>query len=170
MAARSKSKSKIPGWIWLLTGVILGVFVTFLIRLSDLQPYRSHTNAKSKPSPKAQPQKPVQYDFYKVLKESEVSSGNLKSEESTKPLEDTLEYHLQVGSFRTPQDAEQVRVELTLLNLAARVEASTVTDGSTWHRVITGPYKTLAELSKAKTALADHKYQPIVLKRKPNSP
>lgn len=167
MADNASSQSKVPGWVWLFTGTILGAFIMFLMRLSELQPgttdYRrppvaTTTDHEQRQSPR--------YDFYKLLKDTEVPVTAPLPTEVPARVDDNTEFLLQVASFRTASDAEQVRAEMLLLNLNARVESAKVAGGSTWHRVIVGPFGSRSQMAKAQSTLYDNRYAPMLLKRK----
>jgi len=166
--ATDSSGSKVPGWVWLFTGTILGAFITFLMRLSELQPstpqVRPPQHAGSgtvNEGAKA----PAKYDFYKMLRDAEVPVTAPKNPPSAQ-AEENVEYLLQVASFRSAEEAQQVRAELSLLNLSARIEASAATDGNTWHRVIVGPFANRSQLAKARDTLLSNRYAAMLLKRK----
>ncbi|MBC6905842.1 carbamoyl-phosphate synthase small subunit [Saccharophagus sp. K07] len=168
--ANQSSSSKVPGWVWLFTGTILGAFITFLMRLSDLQP--AAPTARQNPPPPAaateEKKAPPKYDFYKMLRDTEVPVTAKPKTTSTTPkkAEENVEYLLQVASFRSAADAEQVRAELTLLNLNARIEQSAASEGNTWHRVIVGPFANRSQMSKAKDILLSNRYDAMLLTRK----
>lgn len=169
MSSKSKSapESRVPGWVWLFTGILLGALIMFLMRLSELQP--------QKPAPKAPSVKPVKetkeprFEFYDLLRDTEVTVPTRK--ESTdktpaKPAAEKVEYLLQVASFKTAAEAEQMRAELTLLNLRARIEEAKLGQGETWHRVMVGPYNSRGQMSKARSALISNRYEALLLTRK----
>ena len=165
--ADNSANSKVPGWVWLFTGTILGAFITFLMRLSDLQPPapnpRSEPVSSSSDSDTAKT--PAKYDFYKLLRDTEVPVTAPKNPPAAK-VDENVEYLLQVASFRSANEAEQVRAELTLLNLTARIEQSEAKEGNTWHRVIVGPFANRSQLAKAKDTLLSNRYDAMLLKRK----
>lgn len=163
--ANQSSSSKVPGWVWLFTGAILGAFITFLMRLSELQPPTAGARPQPSSSTAEEPKSPTKYDFYKILRDTEVPVTASKAP-STPKAEENVEYLLQVASFRSASDAEQVRAELTLLNLTARIEQSAATGGNTWHRVIVGPFSNRSQLAKAKDILLSNRYDAMLLKRK----
>lgn len=167
MADHAPSQSKVPGWVWLFTGTILGAFIMFLMRLSELQPHMPNTRqTRIDPVPsQAQEHKETRFDFYKLLKDTEVPI-TAKPNTQQQKIDSNTEYLLQVASFRAIDDAEQVRAELLLLNLNARVESAKVDSGSTWHRVIVGPYATRSQMAKAKSTLLSNRYEAMLLKRK----
>lgn len=170
MAESSSSKSKIPGWVWLFTGTILGAFIMFLMRLSELQPGSPYTGDQSTDTgsranaTSSDDRTEPRFDFYKLLRETEVPVLNKK--EAPTPAPNNSEYLLQVASFKAMSDAEQVRAELTLLNLSARIEAANVNSGETWHRVIVGPFESRSQLAKARNTLLSNRYEAMTLTRK----
>ena len=77
-------------------------------------------------------------------------------------------YVLQVGSFRSSDDAERRRATLALLGLEARVQTVTIDGEATWHRVQVGPYDQLGALNDAKVRLRENDIESMALKvRKP---
>lgn len=167
MADNGSSQSKVPGWVWLFTGTILGAFIMFLMRLSELQPSAPDTrrSAAAGAASEAEPRQ-NRYDFYKMLKDTEVPVTASKPASLPQKAPDDSHYLLQVASFRSASDAEQVRAEMLLLNLSARVETAKSDTGSTWHRVIVGPFDSRSQMAKAQSTLYDNRYAPMLLKRK----
>jgi cell division protein FtsN len=159
------SGSKVPGWIWLFTGTVLGVFITFLMRLSELQPPTPEARPAQQAGANQSAKAPTKYDFYEMLRNAEVPVTAPKNPPAAK-VEENVEYLLQVASFSSPAEAEQVRAELLMLNLSSRIEASAAKEGKTWHRVIVGPFANRSQLAKAKDTLLSNRYDAMLLKRK----
>ena len=162
--AEHSASSKVPGWVWLFTGTILGAFITFLMRLSELQPPAPEARPKQQTETDQGAKAPAKYDFYKMLRDAEVPVTAPKNPPAK--VEENVEYLLQVASFRSAAEAEQVRAGLILLNLNPRVESSDATQGNTWHRVIVGPFANRSQLAKARSILLSNRYNPMLLKRK----
>lgn len=177
---RSGYQSPVPGWVWLFTGSVLGAFVMFLVYLTGIpaQPSEFPSLSLSEEKPASEPIQPIEqtpeqspeqaqpkprFDFYQLLKESEVTQLEGPTE---KPLStrQTTQYTLQVGSFRNPTDADRLRAELLLMNLEARVEQVTVRNAETWNRVLVGPYNTQSQLAKARGTLAANNFDSLVFK------
>ena len=180
-ARRSKPKSQVPGWVWLFTGAVLGAFVSFLIYLADV-PEQSQQIADSTPAAplEPEPERPApskpRFDFYKLLKESEVivpaTEADARQPEASRaaPTADaqpqTLEeFILQVGSFRRNEEADRLRAQLLLLNLDAYTEQVTLNNDQVWHRVLVGPFNSQSRLSNARATLVSNEYNALVLKR-----
>ena len=158
----SDSESRVPGWMWLLTGVLLGALISLLMRLSEIQPGSSASKASATASSTQEPA--LKFNFYKLLRDSEATLPE-RSAPKTTPEDKNSEFLLQVASFRTLEDAEQARAELTLLNLDARIEKADVGQGQTWHRVLVGPFSSRSQLSKARGTLLSNRFEALVLKR-----
>ncbi len=167
------SPARIPGWVWFLTGLIAGVFVSFLAYLWHFVPADPQTaQIQDLPPidlPKADPNQvaeEMQFDFYDLFPKSEVP---IVEEYNTEGLriesEDPFAYLLQAGSFREVNDADQLRAELILLGLEAFIKDITV-DGKDWHRVMVGPLKNELALNRAQDKLAAAEIESIPFKVK----
>lgn len=175
-ASRKSAEPRVPAWVWLFTGCVLGAFVMFLMRLSEMQPAPAAKPEKPAARAKAEEKKPAQprFDFYDLLKENKVvvpdtnpdaPTGSASNAQPAEPQE----YILQVASFKNAQDAEQLKVELILLNMEATIEEARIRNGETWHRVLVGPFTSRAQLAKARSTLVENRYEALVLKRTPSS-
>ncbi len=179
--ASPKKKSKpIPGWLWLLAGLLLGLFVAFLVYIKQ-----NYTGEPAKPVPQKSTQdtrdvrKPAKigvppppeprYEFYDLLPEMEVvvpvPPPDKKTDKVT-PIEKPGTYYLQVGSFKTGEQAETVKAKMALLGLESDVQTVTIDNKQTWHRVRVGPFQELRELNRVRTQLQDQGVEAIVLKVK----
>ncbi|GAB1261715.1 SPOR domain-containing protein [Aurantivibrio plasticivorans] len=171
-------ESRIPGWVWLFTGSILGAFVMFLFYLKDIpkQPATLMTefngnDTNKSAAPKIDETKDEdgvtkpRFVFYELLKENEVvvDTTPIDMPEANEVKED-IEYMLQAGSFRNAADADRLRAQLILQNLNATVEKKLVRD-QPWHRVMVGPFKTRAQASKARGTLASMDIDSIMSKQ-----
>jgi cell division protein FtsN len=161
-----KKKKPVPGFVWLLGGLGIGLFVAFLVYL-DKQPAteigfveavktdlekikqkKADEAAKTEPRQKQEPK----FNFYTILPELEV----LIPEEEIRPPENrtppknedvSKRYILQVGSFRNKQDAEKLKATVALLGLEASINQVTI-DREKWHRVRIGPVNNRRELNQ----------------------
>lgn len=176
---RNRPKSQVPGWVWLFTGLVLGGFIVFLARLTDVdvpeQPKQTAPAPTPKvveePKPKEEGTPKPRFDFYKLLRESEVivpatepsesQANNGQTQEASKD-----EFILQVGSFRKSSEADSLRAQLLLLNLDAYTEQVTLNNSEVWHRVLVGPFNNQSRLASARSTLVSNDYHALVLKRK----
>lgn len=171
---RAKS-SPTPGWVWLLTGLALGLFVALLVYISGrapaAKPVASAAPAASAPATTdtrsvrktpdaAAATSPPRFDFYTILPEMEVAVP--EHEANGKPGK----YLLQAGSFRSFEEADRLKASLVLLGLEANIQTVTVNNKETWHRVHIGPYKSLAEVDAVRARLKENRIEAVVLKVK----
>ena len=159
--------SHIPSWVWLFIGTALGAFIMFLIHLSDSR--ESNQNSSTNKTPNSPDNTDIQFDFYEILKNAKVDVGSTKPKSTetntTTKNDERTEYLLQVASFKSMKDAEQLRAELILLNLPAMTEVANIRNGEKWHRVIVGPYISHSKLASARTTLISNRFEALVLKR-----
>ena len=162
-----KEKKPVPGFIWLLGGLSIGLFVAFLVYLDKQPPTEiSFTDAvkteleqikQKKPARAAEPrtadndkQEP-KFNFYTILPELEVliPEEEIRPPESKKSTtaETGKRYILQVGSFRNRQDAERRKATVALLGLEASINQVSI-DNEKWHRVRIGPLNNRRELNE----------------------
>ena len=184
-ARRGDERAPMPAWAWVLFGVVLGLAISAFALYKDWVPVVRERDTP-RPNPQAQaardeaaepgvadagaraPVKP-KYDFYTVLPEMEVVIPEAQvSAEAARPAPeqaagDGSRYFLQTGSFRSSNDAEQMKARLALLGLRAQVVAVDINDQS-WHRVRVGPYASPRELDDARRTLAGHGFEAIALK------
>jgi len=171
----SKQKKSLPGYVWLLSGLAIGLFVAFIIYL-DKQPEnekdfgsavqleleklkqqaKSTTkNDKTATNISTTEKKEQKFNFYTILPELEVlipenetrppEVKNNNVTKSTNKPEPAKQYILQVGSFQNIGDAEKLKANLAFLGLEADIQHVTVNNQS-WHRVRTGPYRDKQQL------------------------
>ena len=190
--ATRKQKKSLPGYIWLLSGLAIGLFVAFIIYL-DKQPentndFGSAVQAeleKLKQAKKATSEKPAspkkiipekkdqKFDFYTRLRdmeifipESETRPPELTS--STTKSADTAKaknYVLQVGSFQNLADAKKLKANIAFMGLEAGIQHVSISN-QTWHRVRTGPYKNKQQLYKHQKRLKQNNINAIPLELK----
>jgi cell division protein FtsN len=165
------SKESYPGWAYLLAGIVIGLFVAFLVYLNGLpEPERVASQADHKRDGKA-----PQFDFYKILPELEVVVPGLEvkarqqDRQQPKPPQPTPElvegeqFILQAGSFRQYEQADKLKASLALLGVEAEIQKVTV-DNDTWHRVRIGPYTDRNQLNVVRKRLEDNDINAITLK------
>lgn len=188
-SARSKRPSSAtPPWVWLLAGLIPGLFIALLIYLGGYTPDDKSThltaaplNTPEKPAsdvravrklpesdPLPAPVKP-RFDFYTILPEMEVAIP--EKELTGKPVHGLAQveaagtYILQAGSFGSFEEADHLKASLVLLGIEATIQTVTV-NKDTWHRVHIGPYKELTELNEVRARLKQNHIDAVLLKIK----
>jgi cell division protein FtsN len=186
---RKKTSGGIPAWFWLLGGILIGLGLAVALMLKgylpelkqhlpsvDSTPPGSSESAlvedESTKTPK--PKKP-RYDFFTVLPEMEVvvpeqelsrQADKAEPAPATTANNNQDRYILQVGSFRSAADAEQMKARLALLGSMATVQTVTVND-QTWHRVRIGPFEGARKADEMRRMLSDNKIDTLVMKANP---
>ena len=147
-------KSSRP-WVWLCLILMLGLFSAAILYLDSQIVKISKANAK-KPEVETNKPKP-KIDFYTVLEERvmeiPVPKGDvdgLKNPSINKL--GIMKLILQAGAFKSALDADSRKAQLAFLGLEAKVNLANV-NGSTWHRVVLGPFKSNSDISRAKNLL-----------------
>jgi len=177
-----KKKQPIPGYWWLITGLLIGGFVMFLSDLEDA-PSKPTANIKQphiqndvrdvkkptqnivKPLESSKPR----FDFYQILPDMEIVIPEHEIEERRR-LEGTGKskpgtFIIQIGSFRKAQQADTLRARLALLGIESTVQKVNQS-GSIWHRVKSGPYTSFRMVDKIQNRLHHNNIDSIAIKLK----
>ena len=165
-----------PGWVWLLVGLGIGLLVAGGIYVSDRRP---PTTGVDRPAPAAaeiqgsqqstvgtEPAPASRFSFYELLPKFEV----VIPEEDLNAVPDSRAaaimvpgvYVLQAGSFSNFADADRMKAELGLLGIASHIQKVTV-DDKTYHRVRVGPVDQLGQLNMLRKQLRDAKIEALVI-------
>ena len=189
---RRRKRQSPPGWLWLLAGLAIGLFVAFLFYLQQRptaqptaaavptapsqasQPLNLPATGKDtrevrKPEPaKAPPPPKPRFDFYTILPEMEVPVPEQEitgqPREGLPQVEAPGTYLLQAGSFRARQQADQLKAKLALLGLQSDIQTVTINNQETWHRVRVGPFSDLNALNTARARLKENQLDAILLR------
>ena len=149
--ARKKAPAKplVPGWLWLLVGLLLGLFIAFLVLLKTGHLGEAVESAKTAPKEpvvaqepeteaveEPEPQPPA-YQFHEVLtnKEVEIPAEDLKNPALTAPEK----YVMPCGSFREVERADTMKAEMALVGIEASIAPVDNANGR-WYRVQVGPF------------------------------
>ena len=176
---RKRKQKPVPGWVWMLCGIGMGLMAAGLMYLKSSMPIKANLKKEAviarqsaqerhkqdkKPSPRPR------FEFYTILPEMEVVVPDYEitgpSHRGVRQVEEKGTYVLQAGSFRSPEQADSLRARLTLLGLDASIQTVTVGQNETWHRVRAGPYDNLELLNKARIRLREHRIDTILLREK----
>ncbi len=177
-----ESKPGVPGWVWMLIGLLVGLFIAFLAYLQQngggdvlkklttatAKAPAADTRAVTKTPPPEPPKKRegINFDFYNILPELEVVIPEEELKPNTSTAEASATYYLQVGSFKNGADAEARKAELFLLNFTPSVQTVTIDGNQTWHRVRIGPFTDRRKVDQARRRLQDNGIDFIMLKDK----
>lgn len=158
---KNDSPQGVPGGTFaagLLTGVVLTLAVSAI--LPDRAPSIDADVAETETP---NPQQNSEFQFYTLLNEQEVVVADNASA-TTPETEETI-YWLQVSSFKNQEDADALRASLILLNLDAEISPVNV-QGTLWHRVMVGPFRSRTDRASAMGILIDNNYRPLSIERK----
>jgi cell division protein FtsN len=104
------------------------------------------------------------FQFYDILPgKSEPKPDAKPGDKNAASAKSAGPQSLQVGSFQTQKDADNLRANLVLMGLEPVVQEVKIAD-KTWFRVRLGPYKSFEEMNKAKAELAKKGVQAVVVK------
>jgi cell division protein FtsN len=136
-----------PGWAWLLAGILIGMFISFLIYLREFAPQNLPPESAQVTNPSitnTKGNKPVpdpKLEFYEKLP-------------SDLPVTAPGRYLLQVGSFQDEQSAEGLKGYLVSIGIPAHIEMTALSETGRWYRVQVGPFTDLDKLNQTRSLLA----------------
>jgi cell division protein FtsN len=178
-SARRKQRNPVAPWVGLLAGLLIGLFVAFLIYIKMLDPKTpevaggtaviAETGSVPAAEPdagnKAAPPKP-RFEFYAILPEMEVVVPEEEiqasvakpapvAEKSTRKQPAALKeiYYLQAGSFSGAVQADRFKAKLAMMGFETDVQTITINGKDTRHRVRVGPFHNLTTLQQARSKL-----------------
>jgi len=176
-----------PGWLWLLAGIVIGMFVSFLIYLQEFTPNtlppeqalapppsienmpRTSTPPPQPPQVAAVEEPPQRFQFYDmpnaVPEIPETLPETPENPVTNKTSTQSGLYILQVGLFRNPPEAEGLKKYLVSLQIPATVEATAQADTGKWHRVQVGPFSDLDKLKKIRDKLTAKNFETILVEK-----
>lgn len=165
-ARKPEPRRLLPGWVLFFSGVAFTLFAQFLWHLAQVDTQTTPADTAKVDAPKAQPKKDPRkrpdIKFYDQLKNQEV---RVPDDVVAEREQESYNYALQAGSFKNSADANQQRAEIMLLGLTAKIETRKSESGTTWHRVIVGPFTSRSKLSKARSTLLNNNIQAMKIKR-----
>ncbi len=186
--ARDKAAQRTPGWVWLLTGLSVGLLVALGAYLYNrnheaalekaVTKVESSTSSKDKGQPKkpsaAEPLKEAEprFDFYTLLPNQEVviPENEIREEQERIEAKNTVIYTLQAGSFRGHEDADTLKARLAMLGIESEIVPVSNEDG-TKYKVRIGPLASSREMNKTRNQLNSNRISTIVLReQKPKQP
>lgn len=178
-----------PGWLWLVVGLLVGLFVAFLVylntRVSDdmvdvTKPgvvSKSNSAAEKPKEPPKEELKPEEkkpkLEFFSELPKRKVEVKDdpplavVPAPTSvpipTKTPAAKAGFVLQAGSFRHYEDADKRKANLAMLGVISRIRQVPAAVGSRY-RVIIGPYTDKKEAESALAFLAKNNIEAIIQK------
>jgi SPOR domain len=106
------------------------------------------------------------FEFYKILPGEKGDKGAAQSDKSAdtkrdKPTESAAAsgkeiYMLQAGAFQSESDADALKAKIAFAGMEATVKPVNLPDKGTLYRVRIGPFRSVDEVNRVKTALAQN--------------
>jgi cell division protein FtsN len=122
------------------------------------------------------PKQPSRFAFYELLPSYEVvipreDAQAAKAGKPTTPaLKDVLaapgQYLIQVGAYKTREEADRGRASLALLGVESRIEQVTIDQTETWYRVRIGPEDSLSKAQEIVERLENNGIKTMLVKVK----
>jgi cell division protein FtsN len=181
----ARGSGGMPGFVWLLLGLSIGllgmawVWIERPARPSGLAAVAAPAapQGEAKPTqPKAiplPPKQPSRFAFYELLPSYEVvipredAAASAKAGKATTPeIAAPGQYLIQVGSYKTHEEAERGQASLALLGVESKVEQVTIDQTQTWFRVRIGPEDSLAKAQDILQRLDDNGVKGMLVKVK----
>ena len=161
---RSTRTKPLPGWIWLATGLIIGLSATFIPSLNEKKEAAQTPNLEPEKSAVAPVNKRT-FDFYTILPELEVMVDNDDQQSPTTPNKNLPagKYVLQVGSFKSSDEADSLKAQLALMGVETNIETVLV-NTIKWHRLRVGPSEDIDQLQTTQKRLRVKNMDSILLK------
>lgn len=170
---RTAKKQPLPGWLWMLFGLSIGLAVALAVFLRDGAPRVSVQEAAT-PQPRKQPaasasmlddnnesaanvDAPEQrFEFYDLLPNFEViipeQESDVRKDSEPRAVVEPGVYVLQAGSFSRYEDADKRRAQLALQGIESTIQRVSI-DDRTYHRVRIGPISDLEQLNVLRSRL-----------------
>ncbi|HET9843971.1 MAG TPA: SPOR domain-containing protein [Gammaproteobacteria bacterium] len=155
--AKYSVSALIPGWVWLLIGIISGICLACFISWKWSQKIESRPPAPpiiisdtNTLKEEAEENKP-RFDFYTLLPNLKVDLPDVatppsaRTQTNTKQQDASLAYIIQAGSFKTQDQADKRKATLALQGIESQIQTVNIRPEETWYRVYIGPFKTKEE-------------------------
>lgn len=159
---KQKQKKSIPAWIWLIAGLLIGVFATALIILSitttETVQVKKETEIKT-PSAKSRyqavPAEESQENDFSYHEELRTKTVEVPEEETgtSKATDSTRRFIMQCGSFKKQASAETLKAQIAMNGFTANIKATKEKSGTVWYRVSLGPYSSKRDAERERHQL-----------------
>ena len=178
----SANKFPLQGIMNFITGLVIGLFVAFIVYLKEHESDNKYDmttpeisikqlqDTTHTPTEEIQEVPEPQFDFYQILPNMEVNISEWAAEEDSSPPEPAVEesgvYILQVGSFQEFDAADEIKAKLALMGISADIQRVVLNGRDVIHRVRVGPYKELKKLNEVRDMLIANNLDYMILKLK----
>ncbi len=104
------------------------------------------------------------FEFYKILPGAEEPVTEQQPQQAAPLPVAKGGYFIQVGSFQSAEDADNLKAKLAMMGLEASVQVVDLADKGIWHRVRVGPFTDAAEISRVRASLQQNGIQTSLIK------
>lgn len=197
-AARSKKKPQkeksggTPGWVWLLGGIVIGGFISFLVYLKTNISHESNiaksasqifnTNKSQDAKPSTQESEEERFKFYDILpnrtvkvpdeeivgQQDKTDAQSKSQSNASRPSQTSstsrFVYELQAGSFFQFKDADKRKANLALLGIQARIQSVKTRENKSLYRVRIGPYDNIAKINEIENLLNENRIKSLLIR------
>ena len=181
-STKRSSNSELPGWIWMLFGLSIGLAVAFAVFINGRTPAptiaaapppapapstvsapaaaqpAADSNLDNNGEAAAEGEDESRFDFYKMLPNFEIiiadQEPDVERDTAPQAIVEPGEYVLQAGSFSRAEDADRRRAQLALQGIESTIQRVSI-DGRTYHRVRIGPTRDLDALNQQRARLRE---------------
>lgn len=159
--------------IGLVFGLAIAIVVAMWVNKSNPfalreKPVASETKDKTAtnaPAANAPTEEKPRFDFYKILPGNEAAMSDQDLHKNPTPPAGES-YYLQAGAFPNSADADNLKARLALLGYEASIQTAEIPDKGIWHRVRVGPFNSMDELDKTRTALEQNQIKTHLIRVK----
>jgi cell division septation protein DedD len=183
---KSTPKKKGPPprrWRWFGAGLFVGATVTAALFLVEPDPASLVPSVSTGVGERKVAGTP-RFEFYTLLPEKEIAipEAEIAPEPPRAPsasreqgeaapgvgaaAAEGARYLLQVGSFRSLEDADRLKARLAFMGLEPSIQTVSIDGAETWHRVRVGPFSGRSEVSEARRRLKENALDSLLLKLK----
>jgi cell division protein FtsN len=177
-AGRRKTDKRMPGWVSLLMGLVIGLGFAGYVYISDLRappipiailaPVTPPVTRTATAPKQSEADKPgFGFDFYEMLPNLDVAVYEDKQPEkaAVAPTRVTQPgiYILQAGSFRKPEDANRRKAQIALLGVHTEIKRGKANNREVY-RVYTDPMEDPVDVNQTSERLRNANIE-ILLKR-----
>lgn len=106
----------------------------------------------------------TRFDYYDILPNNSNNANDSINIKPDQPPASKKTYYLQIGSFQTEEEADNLKAKLALQGFEAAVQTAIIPDKGTWHRVRVGPFNNLDHISKTKEDLISNGFSADLIK------
>jgi cell division protein FtsN len=183
----SPGSSSIGLFKWMLiTALVIG-FVVFLVYLKSPGFNKAHpdpaatnlrqptitpktsktevTNTNTAQKAEEQKPQPPQFDFYNILPKKEVVVPDYEIKTRTREEQvgknKKTSYVMQAGSFKTFDEADQLKAKLALMGIESKIQKAKV-ESVIWYRVKIGPYSQMDSVNTLMSRMKKNGMKPVI--------